>query len=47
MNDKAMNISFLRGHVAPLIQSFRPLSLKPGEEEIKKKRLVVVLAVNR
>ena len=30
-------ISFLRGHVAQLTQSISQLSLKPGEEEIKKK----------
>jgi len=33
----AMNISFLRGHVAQLTQSISQLSLKPGKEEIKKK----------
>jgi len=30
-------IAFLRGHVAQLTQSISQLSLKPGEEEIKKK----------
>jgi hypothetical protein len=34
---KIMNIDFLRGHVAQLTQSISQLSLKPGEEEIKKK----------
>jgi hypothetical protein len=34
---EAMNISFLRGHVAQLTQSISQLSLKPGEEAIKKK----------
>ena len=34
---KAMNISFLRGHVAQLTQSISPLALKPGDEEIRKK----------
>jgi hypothetical protein len=29
--------SFLRGHVAQLTQSISQLSLKPGDEEIKKK----------
>jgi hypothetical protein len=33
----AMNIGFLRGHVAKLTQSISQLALKPGEEEIKKK----------
>ncbi|MGB7570467.1 MAG: hypothetical protein WBL87_01785 [Methanothrix sp.] len=37
MKDKAMNISFLRGHVDQLTQSASQLSLKPGEEEIEKK----------
>ena len=31
------------GHIAQLTQSISQLSLKPGEEEIKKKRLVAVL----
>ena len=31
------DIDFLRGHVAQLTQSISQLSLKPGEEEIKKK----------
>ena len=30
-------ITFLRGHVAQLTQSISQLSLKPGEEEIKKR----------
>jgi hypothetical protein len=30
-------ISFLRGHMAQLTQSISQLSLKHGEEEIKKK----------
>jgi hypothetical protein len=30
-------VSFLCGHVAQLTQSISQLSLKPGEEEIKKK----------
>jgi len=37
MNTKNDEISFLRGHVAQLTQSISQLSLKPGEEEIKKK----------
>jgi len=31
------DIAFLRGHVSQLTQSISQLSLKPGEEEIKKK----------
>lgn len=31
------DIDFLRGHIAQLTQSISQLSLKPGEEEIKKK----------
>ena len=34
---RPMNISLLHGHVAELTQSISQLSLKPGEEEIKKK----------
>ena len=34
---KDRQISFLEGHVAQLTQSISQLSLKPGEEEIKKK----------
>jgi hypothetical protein len=34
---KEDEISFLRDHVAQLTQSISQLSLKPGEEEIKKK----------
>lgn len=30
-------VSFLRGHVAQLTQSISQLSLKPGEEEVKRK----------
>jgi len=30
-------LSFFRGHVAQLTQSISQLSLKPGDEEIKKK----------
>ncbi|MDD2297758.1 MAG: hypothetical protein PHX79_08095, partial [Sphaerochaetaceae bacterium] len=30
-------VAFLRGHIAQLTQSISQLSLKPGEEEIKKK----------
>jgi len=40
MNDEVlerMNISLLRGHVAQLTQSISELSLKLGEEEIKKR----------
>jgi hypothetical protein len=37
MNLKDDEISFLRGHVAQFTQSISKLSLKPGEEEIKKK----------
>jgi len=34
---KDKQISFLEGHVAQLTQSISQLSLKPGEDEIKKK----------
>ena len=34
---KDRQISFLEGHVAQLTQSISQLSLKPGEEEIKKR----------
>ena len=34
---KEDEISFLRGHVAQLTQSISQLSLKPGDEEIKRK----------
>ena len=34
---KDSEIDFLRGHVSQLTQSISQLSLKPGEEEIKKK----------
>jgi chromosome segregation ATPase len=37
MNLKGDEINFLRGHVAQLTQSISQLSLKPGDEEIKKK----------
>jgi chromosome segregation ATPase len=37
MGLKNDEVSFLRGHVAQLTQSISQLSLKPGEEEIKKK----------
>ena len=37
MEIKDRQISFLEGHVAQLTQSISQLSLKPGEEEIKKK----------
>jgi chromosome segregation ATPase len=37
MKVKDDEIAFLRGHVAQLTQSISQLSLKPGEEEIKKK----------
>ena len=37
MKVKDDEVSFLRGHVAQLTQSISQLSLKPGEEEIKKK----------
>ncbi len=43
MNLKDDEICFLRGHVAQLTQSISQFALKPGEEEIKKK--VLVLAV--
>jgi len=33
----AMNIGFLRGHVAQLTQSISQFALRPGDEEIKKK----------
>jgi ribonucleotide reductase beta subunit family protein with ferritin-like domain len=31
------------GHIAQLAQSISQLLLKPGEEEIKKKRMMVIL----
>jgi chromosome segregation ATPase len=34
---RSQDISFLQGHVSQLTQSISQLSLKPGEEEIKKK----------
>lgn len=34
---KEEEVAFLRGHIAQLTQSISQLSLKPGEEEIKKK----------
>jgi len=34
---ETMNIGFLRGHVAQITQSISQLSLKLGDEEIKKK----------
>lgn len=37
MKVKDDEVSFLRGHVAQLTQSISQLSLKPGDEEIKKK----------
>lgn len=37
MRLKEGEIDFLRGHVSQLTQSISQLSLKPGEEEIKKK----------
>lgn len=37
MGLKNDEVSFLRGHVAQLTQSISQLSLKPGEEEIKKR----------
>jgi chromosome segregation ATPase len=37
INQKDQMISFLQAHVAQLTQSISQLSLKPGEEEIKKK----------
>jgi len=37
MRVKDDEVSFLRGHVAQLTQSISQLSLKPGDEEIKKK----------
>lgn len=37
MTAKDDEIGFLRGHVSQLTQSISQLSLKPGEEEIKKK----------
>jgi len=43
---RTMNISFLRGHLAQLTQSISQLSLKPGEEKIKK-GLVAVLEMTR
>ena len=35
---KDQEIAFLQAHIAQLTQSISQLSLKPGEEEIKKKR---------
>jgi hypothetical protein len=43
---KEDEISFLRGHVSQLTQSISQLSLKPGEEKIKK-GLVAVLEMTR
>ena len=37
LKSKEDEISFLRGHIAQLTQSISQLSLKPGEEEIKRK----------
>ena len=37
LKSKEDEVSFLRGHVAQLTQSISQLSLKPGDEEIKKK----------
>ena len=37
LKTKEDEVAFLRGHVAQLTQSISQLSLKPGEEEIKKK----------
>jgi uncharacterized protein (DUF3084 family) len=37
MKVKDDEISFLRGHVAQLTQSISQLSLKPGEEEVKRR----------
>lgn len=37
MRVKDDEVAFLRGHIAQLTQSISQLSLKPGEEEIKKK----------
>jgi chromosome segregation ATPase len=37
LKSKEDEVSFLRGHVSQLTQSISQLSLKPGEEEIKKK----------
>lgn len=37
MKVKDDEVAFLRGHIAQLTQSISQLSLKPGEEEIKKK----------
>jgi chromosome segregation ATPase len=37
INQKNQKIAFLEAHIAQLTQSISQLSLKPGEEEIKKK----------
>ena len=37
INLRNQDVSFLQGHVAQLTQSISQLSLKPGEEEIKRK----------
>ncbi len=37
LNLRNQDVSFLQGHVSQLTQSISQLSLKPGEEEIKKK----------
>lgn len=37
LKSKEDEVSFLRGHVAQLTQSISQLSLKPGDEEIRKK----------
>lgn len=42
---KDQEISFLQDHMAQLAQSISQLSLRPGEEEIRKKGLVAVLEV--
>jgi hypothetical protein len=36
LKSKEVEVSFLRGHMARLIQNISQLSLKPGDEEIKK-----------
>lgn len=43
INQKNQQIAFLEAHIAQLTQSISQLSLKPGEEEIKKKSMVAFL----
>jgi chromosome segregation ATPase len=42
---KDKQIGFLEGHISQLTQSISQFALKPGDEEIKKKRLVAILEI--